>query len=415
VPSPRHRWGSWLAPAAAAVAVLAIAIALVAVRDMPTGRPSPAASPVLPATGIPRYYVTFDQPRGDTTTPVGLVLGETLTGKKLFTLRPPHGLSFAGITAAADDRTFVADAHRDPYGMGGSAGRSRTWYLLRVVGAGSQASLKMTRLPIPPTPVGTGIDSMALSPDGTKLAVASSAWTVKPQVQEVLRVYSVATGAVLHSWSSAPGTNPPLQGEGFEGGDDNASLAWVGNRALAFNEGTRAASGMATLEVMVLDLSRPDGDILASSRRAIILPPEDRGKLSPFGCAWFWGDVKITGDGKSYVCGGTGASGAELPKLYCPKAPARNTVAFAGFSLATGKLTRFLSGYRTGCDGFSILAYPLWANATGSTVIGYMFFGSGTSGQFGVFSHGSFRPLPYPVPGNWYQYAAGSLLYQVAW
>jgi hypothetical protein len=32
-----------------------------------------------------------------------------------------------------------------------------------------------------------------------------------------------------------------------------------------------------------------------------------------------------------------------------------------------------------------------------------------------VFSHGSFRPLPYPVPGNWYQYAAGSLLDQVAW
>ena len=31
----------------------------------------------------------------------------------------------------------------------------------------------MTKLPIPPTPVGTEIIAIALSPDGTKLAVAS--------------------------------------------------------------------------------------------------------------------------------------------------------------------------------------------------------------------------------------------------
>jgi hypothetical protein len=36
-------------------------------------------------------------------------------------------------------------------------------------------------------------------------------------------------------------------------------------------------------------------------------------------------------------------------------------------------------------------------------------------GRFGVFSHGSFRPLPIPVPGTWYQWDDGSLLDQVAW
>ena len=45
----------------------------------------------------------------------------------------------------------------------------------------------------------------------------------------------------------------------------------------------------------------------------------------------------------------------------------------------------------------------------------YMLFGGRNSGRFGVFSLGSFRPLPIPVPGNSYQYFNGSLLYQVAW
>ena len=416
-PFPRRRWGSWLAPVAAAAAVLVIAIALVAVRDMPGGRPTSTPGPVLPAAGLPTYYLTFSQPAGDATTPVGLVLAATLTGEKLFTLPPPRGLSFAGITGAADDRTFVADAHWEPYGVSGSAGRSRTWYLVRVVGAGSRASLTMSKLPIPPTPVGAIVSAIALSPDGTKLAVASEPLSENPRAQQQLRVYSVATGAVLHTWSSSAGQFEPIEGGGGEGGDPNTTIAWVGDRALAFNQGTRAKSGGVTLEVEVLDLSRPDGDLLGSSRTAAILPAPNRdgGKAAPFGCNWFWGDVMITGDGTSYVCGGNGTSAAALPKLYCLKQPTWNVLGFAGISLATGKPTGILSGYRTGCFGYTVSDYPVWVNATGSMVIGYMIFGDKTSGRFGVFSHGSFRPLPYPVPGNSYQYEGGSLLDQVAW
>jgi hypothetical protein len=415
-PSPRRRWGSWLAPVAAAAAVLVIAIALVAVRDMPGGRPTSTPGPVLPAAGLPTYYLTFSQPAGAATTPVGLVLAATLTGKKLSTLQPPRGLSFAGITGAADDRTFVADAHWEPYGVSGSAGRSRTWYLVRVAGAGSRASLTMRKLPIRPTPVGTMVDAIALSPDGTKLAVASEPLSDNPREQQQLRVYSVATGAVLHTWSSSAGQFRPIEGGGGDGGDPNATIAWVGERALAFNQGARGKSGFVTLEVKVLDLSRPDGDLLGSSRTAAILPaPDWQDKVAPFGCNWFWGDVMVTGDGTSYVCGGSGTSGAQLPTLYCLKQPTWNTLGFAGISLATGKPTGILSGYRTGCHGDTVRDYPVWVNATGSTVIGYMIFGDKTSGRFGVFSSGSFRPLPYPIPGNSYQYEAGSLLDQVAW
>ena len=176
--APRRRWGAWLAPLAAAAAVIAVAVSLVAVRGTPGGyKLVPAVSPAGAAVSFPDYYLTFSQPVSDETIPVGLELRSTLTGKTLSTLQPPRGLSFAGITGAADDRTFVADAHRDPYGAFNSGGRSRTWYLVRVTGTGSRASLTMTKLPVPATPVGTEILAIALSPDGTKLAVGTAPWT----------------------------------------------------------------------------------------------------------------------------------------------------------------------------------------------------------------------------------------------
>src|SRR6202034_3113724 len=135
----------------------ALAAAGALAASMAIGGATPSVAAPLapaPATGVPAHNVTLNQSVEDTATPVGLVLATTLTGKKLFTLQPPRGLSFAGITGAADDRTFVADAHLDPYGVAGSAARSRTWYLVRIVGAGPRASLTMRKLPIPPTPVG---------------------------------------------------------------------------------------------------------------------------------------------------------------------------------------------------------------------------------------------------------------------
>jgi hypothetical protein len=420
-PYSRRRWASWLAPAAAAGAVLAIALALVAVRDAPGGRTTPAASPAAALAGVPRYYVAFNQPPGDRSIPVGLALRETLTGKTLFTLDPPRGLSFAGISAAADDRTFVADAHRDPYGHQNkngvldSQGRSRTWYLVRVTGTGSRVSLTMTRLPIPRTPVGTDIVAMALSPDGTKLAVGTTPYSTNPDVKQWLRVYSVATGAVLRAWSTPPGQDALWGGAGA-GGDDNTSLSWIGDHALAFAGATRTAgSRVSTYRVMVLDLSRPDGDLLGNSRPTIAVPVAFSSR-APFNCGQLWRvNVLITGDGKSFVCGGTGTSDAKLPEYLCGSGTAWNTAAFAAFSFATGKLSGSLSGYRTNCTGLALVVYPVWVSATGSTVIGWMHFTNKRPGLFGVFSHGSFRPIPNPVPGSDYQTDDGSLLYQAAW
>jgi hypothetical protein len=419
--APRRRWGAWLAPLAAAAAVIALAVSLVAVRGTSGGHKLvPTVSPAGAAVSFPDYYLTFNQPVSDETVPVGLELRSTLTGKTLSTLQPPPGLSFAGITGAADDRTFVADAHRDPYGAFNSGGRSRTWYLVRVTGTGSHARLTMTRLPVPATPAGTEILAIALSPDGTKLAVGTAPWTTDTtHAKQALTVYSVATGAVLRTWTTPPGRASWAIMSGGEGGaDPNTGVAWVGNHSLAFAGAAETAGASPhELAVRVLDISRPDGDLLSSSRPTALVPTGKPGgdRSTPFGCDPSWRvNVLITGDGTSFVCGGYGASGARLPESLCKPGAAWNTVAFARFSLATGKET-FLSGYRTTCQGLAIAAYAVWVNATGSEVIGWMHVASSIPGRFGVFSNGSFRPLPIPVPGTWYQWDDGSLLDQVAW
>ena len=95
-----------------------------------------------------------------------------------------------------------------------------------------------------------------------------------------------------------------------------------------------------TVVVKVLDLSRPDGDLLGNSRTAAVLPASNwNDKRVPFGCNWLWDDVMITGNGTTYVCGGSGTSvSAQLPKLYCLKRPTWNVLGFADI-VTTGKLT----------------------------------------------------------------------------
>ena len=430
---------SWLAPVIAAVAVVATALALVFVGDVPGARPvaaqAQAASPALAATGIPPYYLTFDQPLGDGKKPVGLLLGATLSGKTLATLPPPRGLSFVGITGAGDDRTFVADADRVPSAAAGATAASRSWYRVRVTGAGARVRLTTARLPVPATPARTCIEGIALSPDGTKLAVATEPATPTPPcsptplsgVRELLRVYSVATGKMLRSWSS--GQLAVIQSTSPGVGDAHDTFAWAGNHALAYEAWVPTGPHESAYGVLVLELSHPDGPILASSRLAITLDhvstagPPTAPARPPFACGagLASGPTVVSGDGTSFVCGGSGASTATLPdastanmpRLWCARdTPAWNTVAFAGYSLATGKPTGYLDGYRTGCP--NVYGLPLWANNTGSVAIGYIGRGIVTP-QFGAFSHGTFRPLPIPMlkPGNtWWQ---GILKGRVAW
>jgi hypothetical protein len=103
-----------MAPVTAAAAVVAVALSLVIVREISNGPVVPPAGSGS-ASGVPRYYGAISGAKFGwyayaplTVQPNDLVVGDTVTGKKLATIGAPTGTEWEGVTAAADDRTFAA-------------------------------------------------------------------------------------------------------------------------------------------------------------------------------------------------------------------------------------------------------------------------------------------------------------------
>jgi len=348
-----NRQRRWIAPVTAAAAVIAIAVTLVIVRDARNGQPVPATHGT-----IPQYYVALNN-AGIHKFPDQVVVGDTFTGKRLATVNPPAHTSFTGITAAADDRTFVLSTTAWPFSAVSWDVEPRTWYLLRIA-PGTDHPAQLTRLAVPPTPSGLQVAGMALSPDGTKFAVALQPNQTENSGPEHLRIYSVATGALLRTWTgpqSSMGYGP------IEGRDNNTTLSWLADgHTLAFDYGTAVKD-----RIRVLDTSRPGSDLLADSRPT----------------AWglqlgLCSTPVVTPDGKTVVCVAE-ASGA-----------------FQEYSTATGKLTRTL--YQGG-RGFG--GEVLWASPSGDALIGYLNAGGDpsllTSAMVGVVTQGHFRKLSFPL------------------
>lgn len=397
------------------------------IRGIPNARVvPPSGSPAAP--GVPPYYVAIagSQPGWYAYAPLSgaappanhLVVGATFTGRSLATVAPPRGAWFTGVTGAADDRTFVVDTRPAPSQSAGTqfVTAPRSWYLLRI-SPGATPGYRLTRLPVPVTTRGTGVVGMALSPDGTELALAlqPGMLTSKPG-RELLRIYSVTTGAVLRSW---PVPANGLGGGGnLAGGDDHTSLSWAdGGRVLAFNygwttgpqAGPKGTPGRDKLlekdrfykQVRVLDLSRPGNDLLTDSRViwSTSGPVYSTAAVSPLTCNT---NLVITADGATVVCGAEGnlrdpgtMSGGE-----CPPIPPWNVRGFLEYSAATGRLTRVTGRWQTNClPGGSGDVAVLWAGASGSPVLGYMLDrqpGAGTKrvSDIGVFTASGYRPLP---------------------
>ena len=192
-----RRLRGWLVPAAAAAVVLAIALSLVLIRDIPNGRVAPPTRPVPVVDGVPTYYAGLAKTSDVQTSPEQIVVGDTVTGKRLATVAPPAGTTFAGITGAADDRTFVVDTQPGSLDPESEPWQPRTWYLLRI-DPGSAHPARLTPLPIPGTAAGTNVLGIALSPDGTELAVGLQPDGLNdPSAPTYLQVYSIASGAAL--------------------------------------------------------------------------------------------------------------------------------------------------------------------------------------------------------------------------
>jgi hypothetical protein len=387
-PSPWRRWGLWLTPAAAAAAVIALAVSLVIVRD--AGHPAPTASPAA----VPRYYVALPGLLVPSIVSQGArnaVVSDTFSGKRLATVPAPAGWTFVSVASAGGDRTFVAGATQSL--AAGPADASR-WYLIRLT-PGSAHFATLRELPIPP-PERPGFipTSMALSPDGTMLAL-----TKGETAPLVLRIYSTATGSLLHTWSTTS-----LRGIAAIG-TSVSSPSWTSDgRQLAFQE-----SGY---NVRLLQVNNQGHDLLADSRVVWSLPASSRRlpvsptAKRPFGCSGSGPSLPtllVTGDGKTVLCGASGvfrAPGSFSENDACPAIPPWNEEGVLGYSTATGKVTRTLYRGQSNCvpDGVRLL----WTSDSGDAVIGYFQF-AGLSAvntrsviRFGLFTAGKFTPLPSP-------------------
>ncbi|WP_300608821.1 hypothetical protein [Trebonia sp.] len=397
---------SWLAPLAAAAAVLAIGISLVIVRGIPNGRAAPAAGSATPSSPaastsppgsgplpaeVPEYYVALDNTQ-DKNSPYQAVVASTVTGARLATVSPPAGSTFAGVTAAADDRTFVLDATTCSQYAGSSLLCPRTWYLLRLY-PGSASPARLTRLAIPPTASGIQVQGIALSPDGSELAVALQAGWSGPGAQiEKLSIYSVATGALLRTWIGPSGTiSYPEQTYRL---DSNSTVFWSADgRTLTFRNQANER---------ILQISNLGQDLIAGSRLAWSYP--GRGQVPGYQLACD-NTPNAVGDGSALICGATGMPAATTHVVSKCSPMWDNAMGFLRYSAATGDLERALYIDQTTCTG-EVTAEILWSSASGNTIIGWLNSASESDptgpqrNWVGVVAGGTFTVIPFPLDGG---------------
>ena len=401
--TPRaRRLVAWAAPVAAAAAVAALAVSLAMLGRTPNAPVAPAAPVTLPAVSgtLPEYYAALDDLSGPITqtmpgqhqAPVSVRVGDDRTGKLVATVDPPNGETFAGLTAAADDRTFVVAAERFPVQPLYPSANPVAWYLVRLT-PGIARPITLTRLPIPGEPAGTQVSAVALSPDGSELAVMSqrNVWSGKTGPLTI-RLYSLATGTSLRTWTIDTKGFPAGFGW-YYGRYSNTALTWLdGGRTLAVTDGINSGSNgpplsavFSQVTIRTVDAGSPSGNLLASSKVVFRLP--DGADCDT---------VQLTGDGKTVLCGKYGGNTANRSAAYAPR--------FVVYPVATGKsrlLYQLQGAYEIG------LADVLWASPTGSTLLGAVYAEAtwphtgaqqGPADQaVGLLTKGTFKPVRFPL------------------
>jgi hypothetical protein len=285
VPVHEHRWHRRLLPVAAAISVIAIAVAAVLVAGP---KPGPASAPGQAA--LPRYYLTFNyvadqQFQGTDVTEAVIRASATglITGTvKIVTDDNPAPVT---VTAAPDDRSFIIGTYEhDPKGTKATGNQEYRLFRLPISADGKPGHL--TELPPYPVPVSAFVEGIALSPDGTLLAVSSIYSQDRqngPKGGKV-EVINLVTGKV-RIWTAAT-----QQGHYYNPGPPS----WAdGNRMIAFawERSESLTSGMMTMEgVRLLDTATP-GDNLMDSR-TIVSPNAVSGTIS---------SVLITPDGRDVL------------------------------------------------------------------------------------------------------------------
>ena len=267
----RSRMPALLAPAAAATAVAALVTSVIYAGQMTGHRRtaagvSTAAGPFGPnaatVAGLPRYYLTLDR---SWSSPhfVRAVVHSSATGAVLATRRiHDSGNGSPLVTGATDDRTFlIADSAR--------------FYLLRIVADGR--AVRLSRAPIKAGPF--AIESIALSPDGSRVAIAQIRY-VHPQIQ----VSSLATGATTTWRTRANGIVPSIS---WSAGGHQVGFLW--------ESGLHSPPPQQQDGYRLLNVEGPGGDLLAAG--AVVPASPNPGGDIP--------SAYVTPDGRAFITSST--------------------------------------------------------------------------------------------------------------
>jgi hypothetical protein len=384
----------WLVPAAAAAAVV-IVIAVTAVTVGPATRtrapgiarggavtgpmpPGPSLASYVSSGTIPPYFVAVAFTGEAAQSPAVAVVHDTVSGHALATIRPSiRGGTIVGVSAAGDDRTFVLDEQtwvkpKYPFPTTGYPG-SHSFYLLRLSSAGRVSSLSRLRVTVPATQV---LNAFALSPDGTRLALAAA--PKKGPARTDLKVVTLSTGST-RVWAAT--------GIFRSGAADSRGLSWTADgRELAFEWEPKNQGVEPPVEERLLSLTSADGDLLAASRRVIATTRQYKPSGSTFQVTDTQYDPAVTPDGSVIV---TNAVYFRVKTKESGKAW-DGRFGFAEYSTRTGKLVRIL-GYWTVKPAGYWFTQVLWSSPSGRVLIAII-----PDGRIGVIKGNEFTALNMP-------------------
>jgi len=377
-------WRRAVAPVAAAASVIAVVAASLAITGTgSTHGQGPgtetAAARAAALASVPPYYVALTGYAGRRQ---HAVVRASATGAVLAAITAPKPYStLTWVSGAADDRTFVLAGQRwwpiRP-GKAGLAAENRDgdtrvrFFRLQLSSTGRVAQL--TELSLPEKPRAAQLAGIALSPDGSELAVALHGSGPSERDPEILGI-SLATGS-QREWVW-PGTGwvgnfKPI-GEPLSWTADGRMLAfqkWTGNNA----------------QVRLLDTTAP-GSSLRSARLVVRFSARDGVfTLSPV-------NSMITPDGTKVV----------VPLARYTLRPDAMELEIAELSSSTGQAARILDPWRFRGLGAASWQDVLWTNSSGSTLIVEAPPGTDPAGHWitrainpvaGVLVGGQFTPLP---------------------
>jgi hypothetical protein len=404
---PGRRLSRLLTPLAAAASVVAVTATLVVVNGLASHKTGPAgpshphrlghqtARPI-PATPPPPYYVTLTgitYPWYDH--PLDATIRATASGRALATITPPapYG-TFSAVAGALTDRTYVLGAQawqpqsNSAYVDNNSMASVR-FFLLRVGPTGT--TFQLTPLPMTDVTAPAQEESAALSPDGTRLAIAVAVpGSAGHAASQQIRVYDL-TSSTARTWSA---TGPV------------AARATIGVLSWADDDQTVAFNWWGpTSGVRLLRTDRAGNDLLADSQ------PVPSGAGTGVRCE---GDALLTPDGTTIVCpASTLAASRRRPATHSAAAARRLATArlrkvtdgppalrtpfrqgYGEFSATTGKLLRVLGWFQYGHQPINDNGSPLllWTSPSGGTLIVQDFY---SNPLVAIVTQHKYEPIPW--------------------